>query len=58
MSAIAAAFGRAHRARVVQGNRAARVRTHGYETAYRADGLYIPSSTADMWKGARPRPCR
>jgi hypothetical protein len=52
MAAIAAGFGRAHIARVVRG------RNRRNPGPYIAPQAYIPSSTADLWKGARPRPCR
>jgi hypothetical protein len=50
MAAIAAGIGRAYLARVVQG------RTR--RAVYIGPNEYVPSSTADLWKGARPRPCR
>jgi hypothetical protein len=50
MAAIAAGFGRAYAARIVQR------RTR--RSVYIAPQDYVPSSTADLWKGARPRPCR
>lgn len=50
MAAIAAAFGRARVARIVS----RRTRRDVYIAAQD----YVPSSTADLWKGARPRPCR
>lgn len=56
MAAIAAGIGRAYLARIVQGSR--RTRREGRSTTYIAPHDYVPSSTADMWKGARPRPCR
>lgn len=49
MAAIAAGFGMARIARIVRGSR---------RDTYIAPREYIPSSTADMWKSARPRPCR
>lgn len=51
MAAFAAGFGRAYLARVVQG------RTRR-EPVYIGPNDYVPSSTADLWKGARPRRCR
>jgi len=50
MAAIAAGFGRAYVARVVQGR--------NRRDVYIAPHEYVPNSTADLWKGARPRPCR
>jgi hypothetical protein len=55
MAAIATAFGRAYVARVVLRSRHRRDADSG---AYVAPHDYVPSSTADLWKGARPRPCR
>ena len=52
MAAISAGFGLARVARIVQRqNRAA-------AAPYIAPQHYIASSTADLWKGARPRPYR
>ena len=55
MSAFAAAAGRAYAARIVQGRRHGR---HASSNAYIAPHDHIPSSTADLWRGGRPRPCR
>jgi hypothetical protein len=55
MAAIAAGIGRAHIARIVQGSRRNR---RDVRTPYVAPHEYVPRSTADLWKGARPRPVR
>ena len=52
MATIAAGFGRAQVARMVRGSRRYR------REAYLERDVFIPSSTADLWKGARPRPHR